>query len=51
MFELMTLEGWEVVARPLVVTQPLVFLFIGSYIFIFTYGMLNMVLWGRRLKQ
>jgi len=43
LFELMTLEGWEQVARPLVEKQPLVFLFIGSFIMIFTYGMLNMV--------
>jgi len=43
LFELMTLEGWQMVARPLVEKQPLCFLFIGSYIMIFTYGMLNMV--------
>lgn len=43
LFELMTLEGWEQVARPLVETQPLTFVFIGSFILIFTYGMLNMV--------
>lgn len=43
LFELMTLEGWEQVARPLVTRQPLVFLFIGSFIMIFTFGMLNMV--------
>merc|ERR1719379_2839628 len=43
LFELMTLEGWEQVARPLVEKQPLTFLFIGSFILIFTYGMLNMV--------
>merc|ERR1719454_2857035 len=43
LFELMTLEGWEVVSRPLVEAQPLVFLFIGSFIGIFTYGLLNMV--------
>merc|ERR1719198_1307314 len=43
LFELMTLEGWQLVARPLVEKNPLVFLFIGSFIMIFTYGLLNMV--------
>lgn len=43
LFELMTLEGWEVVSRPLVEAQPWVFLFIGIYIMIFTYGILNMI--------
>jgi len=43
LFELMTLEGWQMVARPLVEKQPLLFLFIGSFLMIFTYGMLNMV--------
>merc|ERR1719440_932547 len=42
-FELMTLEGWELVARPLVEKNPVCFLLIGSYILIFTYGLLNMV--------
>jgi len=43
LFELMTLEGWVQVARPLVRVQPLIFLFIASYIMIFTFGLLNMV--------
>lgn len=43
LFELMTLEGWEQVARPLVERNPLAFVFIGSFIMIFTYGMLNMI--------
>jgi voltage-gated sodium channel len=43
LFELMTLEGWQLVARPLVEKQPLTFIFIGTFIMIFTYGLLNMV--------
>lgn len=43
LFEIMTLEGWEEVSRPLVTKQPLTFLFIGSFILIFTFGMLNMI--------
>merc|ERR1719362_1473772 len=43
LFELMTLEGWEAVARPIVETEPWLFFFIASYIMIFTFGMLNMI--------
>lgn len=43
LFELMTLEGWETVARPIVETEPWLFFFIASYIMIFTFGMLNMI--------
>eukprot|EP00419_Tripos_fusus_P031976 CAMPEP_0172765510 /NCGR_PEP_ID=MMETSP1074-20121228/179421_1 /TAXON_ID=2916 /ORGANISM="Ceratium fusus, Strain PA161109" /LENGTH=301 /DNA_ID=CAMNT_0013600469 /DNA_START=185 /DNA_END=1090 /DNA_ORIENTATION=- len=43
LFELMTLEGWDQVARPLVEEQPAVVIFIMSFIMIFTFGMLNMV--------
>merc|ERR1740123_1987566 len=43
LFELMTLEGWDQVARPLVEAQPLTIFFIGSFIVIFTFGMLNMI--------
>jgi len=43
LFELMTLEGWDQVARPLVEEQPMTVIFIASFIFIFTFGMLNMV--------
>jgi len=43
LLELMTLEGWDQVARPLVETQPLTIIFIGSFIVIFTFGMLNMI--------
>jgi len=43
LFELMTLEGWEAVARPIVEAQPALFIFIVSFIMIFTFGMLNMI--------
>lgn len=43
LLELMTLEGWDQVARPLVEEQPLTICFIGSFIVIFTFGMLNMI--------
>jgi len=43
LFELMTLEGWETVARPIVEKQPFMFIFIASFIMIFTFGMLNMI--------
>mmetsp|Transcript_51246 Transcript_51246/g.119122 ORF Transcript_51246/g.119122 Transcript_51246/m.119122 type:complete len:539 (-) Transcript_51246:174-1790(-) len=43
LFELMTLEGWEDVARPIVEEQPFLFVFIVSFIMIFTFGMLNMI--------
>eukprot|EP00419_Tripos_fusus_P061617 CAMPEP_0172917742 /NCGR_PEP_ID=MMETSP1075-20121228/198854_1 /TAXON_ID=2916 /ORGANISM="Ceratium fusus, Strain PA161109" /LENGTH=511 /DNA_ID=CAMNT_0013777259 /DNA_START=7 /DNA_END=1542 /DNA_ORIENTATION=+ len=43
LFELMTLEGWETVARPIVEAEPWLFFFIASYIMIFTFGMLNMI--------
>lgn len=43
LFELMTLEGWEAVARPLVEAAPWCFFFLASFIMIFTYGILNMV--------
>jgi len=43
LFELMTLEGWESVARPIVEEEPWLFIFIVSYIMIFTFGMLNMI--------
>merc|ERR1719362_955634 len=43
LFELMTLEGWESVARPIVEEEPWLFVFIVSYIMIFTFGMLNMI--------
>eukprot|EP00929_Paragymnodinium_shiwhaense_P071289 TRINITY_DN36252_c0_g1_i1.p1 TRINITY_DN36252_c0_g1~~TRINITY_DN36252_c0_g1_i1.p1 ORF type:complete len:557 (-),score=126.16 TRINITY_DN36252_c0_g1_i1:158-1828(-) len=43
LFELMTLEGWHRVGRPLVMRKPVLILFLFSYIMIFTFGLLNMV--------
>jgi len=43
LFELMTLEGWENVGRPLVMEQPLMSLFLFFFIMVFTFGILNMV--------
>merc|ERR1719356_947615 len=43
LFELMTLEGLEDVVRPLVMVQPALFLFFGSFIMIFSFGLLNMI--------
>lgn len=43
LFELMTLEGWDRTARPLVERQPAIMLFLALFIMIFTFGILNMV--------
>jgi len=43
LFELMTLEGWQLVGRPLVQAEPAMALFFFGYIMIFTFGLLNMV--------
>jgi len=43
LFELMTLEGWDHVARPLVEEQPATIIFVGSFLVVFTFGMLNML--------
>merc|ERR1719379_1287741 len=43
LFELMTLEGWHQVGRPLVMRQPLLFIFLFSYIMVFTFGLLSMI--------
>mmetsp|Transcript_9156 Transcript_9156/g.20392 ORF Transcript_9156/g.20392 Transcript_9156/m.20392 type:complete len:547 (-) Transcript_9156:40-1680(-) len=43
LFELMTLEGWDKVARPLVMRQPLLFVLFATFILIFSFGLLNMV--------
>lgn len=43
LFELMTLEGWDRIARPLVERQPLILLFLCVFIMVFTFGILNMV--------
>jgi len=42
LFQLMTLDGWEKVARPIVMRQPLLILFIANFLCLFTFGMLNM---------
>merc|ERR1712151_32496 len=43
LFELMTLEGWENVGRPLVKAEPAFAIFLFLFIMVFTFGMLNMV--------
>jgi len=43
LFELMTLEGWQLVGRPLVQAEPAMSVFFFAYIMIFTFGLLNMV--------
>merc|ERR1719453_2228210 len=43
LFELMTLEGWVEVGRPLVERQPAMFIFLFLFIMIFTFGLLNMI--------
>lgn len=43
LFELMTLEDWPAVGRPLISKQPLMFFFLFLFIMIFTFGLLNMI--------
>jgi len=43
LFELMTLEGWDLVGRPLVEVEPLFSIFLGMFIMVFTFGLLNMI--------
>jgi len=43
LFELMTLEGWEKIARPIVVRRPILFFFFFGFIMVFTFGLLNMI--------
>jgi len=43
LFELVTLEGLEAVARPLVMAQPALVLFFMTFIIIFPFGLLNMI--------
>lgn len=43
LFELMTLEGWPNVGRPLINTEPAMFIFLFVFIMIFTFGFLNMI--------
>eukprot|EP00927_Polykrikos_kofoidii_P080894 TRINITY_DN7790_c0_g1_i1.p1 TRINITY_DN7790_c0_g1~~TRINITY_DN7790_c0_g1_i1.p1 ORF type:complete len:641 (+),score=124.87 TRINITY_DN7790_c0_g1_i1:101-2023(+) len=43
LFELMTLEGWEDVGRPMVETTPYMAVFLFVFIMVFTFGLLNMI--------
>jgi len=43
LFELMTLEGWENVGRPISMEQPAMAVFFFLFIMFFTFGLLNMV--------
>lgn len=43
LFELITLEGWVEVARPMVEHQPAMAIFFVSFICLFTFGLLQMV--------
>lgn len=43
LFELMTLEGWEQVGRPLVREEPAMGIFLFLFIMVFTFGLLNMI--------
>lgn len=43
LFELMTLEGWDEVARPLVEEEPMFCVFFFGFIMVFTFGFLNMI--------
>jgi hypothetical protein len=43
LFELMTLEGWEHVGRPLVMKEPSMAIFLFAFIMVFTFGILNMI--------
>jgi len=43
LFELLTLEGWVEVARPIIEQQPAMVIFFFSFIMMFTFGLLQMV--------
>mmetsp|Transcript_20871 Transcript_20871/g.48375 ORF Transcript_20871/g.48375 Transcript_20871/m.48375 type:complete len:610 (-) Transcript_20871:19-1848(-) len=43
LFELLTLEGWELVVGPLVREEPWIILIFGSYAAFFSYGLVNMI--------
>jgi len=43
LFELLTLEGWVEVARPIIEQQPAMAFFFFSFIMMFTFGLLQMV--------
>lgn len=44
LFELMTLEGWEMVGRPIVMEEPAMAIFLFAFILVFTFGLLNMII-------
>jgi len=43
LFQLMTLEGFEEITRPLVLRQPWLFFYFTSFIMLFTFGLMNML--------
>jgi len=43
LFELMTLEDWHEIGRPLILAQPILFVFIVGFLIVFTFGLLNMI--------
>jgi len=43
LFQLMTLEGFDQTTRPIVMMQPLSFVFFASYVMVFSFGLLNML--------
>lgn len=43
LFEIMTLEGWTEVARPLVMAKPGLGIFMCGFIMVFTFGLMNMI--------
>jgi len=43
LLELMTLVGWDTVARPLVLTEPLLLVFLLGFVLVFTFGLMNMI--------
>jgi hypothetical protein len=43
LFEIMTLEGWDQVGRPLVREEPAMAVFLFLFIMVFTFGLLNMI--------
>merc|ERR1712032_897676 len=54
LFELMTLEGWTSVARPIVTKEPWLMAFFVLFICVFTFGLLNMfvgMVVGKTMEQ
>lgn len=44
LFEIMTLEGWHLVGRPLVDAEPFMALFFFAFLMVFTFGLLNFLI-------